>query len=158
MIRTPQVYFVQDRRGYVKIGYAVDPTRRLAGLQTANSGNLSIIRVVDGGKPTERWLHRRFAHCRGRGEWFDFDPAMLTVIPPDEIPSRATIKQKLRLTLKETLRNHDNYPLVAGDQPRLLATLLVSSFSDDDARDFLQWVRSRTHLPDQGGLITGEAA
>jgi hypothetical protein len=43
---------------------------------------------VDGGKKTEKWLHKKFAGARIRGEWFYFCSLMLTIVPPDEIPPK----------------------------------------------------------------------
>ena len=151
MIRTAsiseRVYFIQDQRGAVKIGHATDPASRLCQLQVGNAGPLRFIRIIDGGASTERWLHRRFEHLKLRGEWFQFDTAMLNVIPPDELPQRAIEKPRLRLTLKETLRNHDRFPMISSDDPRLLAMMLISSFSDEDAADLIEWVRERVDLP-----------
>jgi hypothetical protein len=82
------VYFVQDASGNVKIGFSRCPARRVRALQATYGRDLFLIRIVDGSRVIERWLHRKFRHCRIRGEWFVFDPAMLTVIPPDEIPPK----------------------------------------------------------------------
>ncbi len=94
------VYFIQDTSGFVKIGYARDVHARLKALQTAVAEHLNLVRVIDGGKKTESWLHRRFAHLRvrHRGEWFSFAPEMLTVIAPDEIPLPARQVVRFRST------------------------------------------------------------
>jgi Meiotically up-regulated gene 113 len=56
----------------VKIGYAVDPKKRLAMLQTGQPLTLSLLWSCHGDH--EQALHRRFAEHRVRGEWFDLTP------------------------------------------------------------------------------------
>lgn len=76
------IYFIRaGEGGPVKIGRAVDVKARLRCLQTGHFDVLSVIRVIDGGKAEERWLHRRFSSLRIRAEWFRFHPEMLTVSP-----------------------------------------------------------------------------
>lgn len=137
-----QIYFIGDEHGRVKIGHALDMQKRLSGLQTSCADNLSILRLIDGGEPTERWLHRRFAEAHIRGEWFRFLPEMLSILPPDEIPVPRVVKRRLKLSLKETLEQHDDYPFINED--KLLAAYLVTSFDDDDSAAFIAWVRART--------------
>jgi hypothetical protein len=67
------VYFIQNERGHVKIGFTRGSAHgRLRTLQTASAEQLDLISVVVGGEPTERELHKRFAARRIKGEWFDF--------------------------------------------------------------------------------------
>jgi hypothetical protein len=54
----------------VKIGYARNPFKRLALLQTGNSEPLRLAAAFPGTKQTERELHELFAGDRIRGEWF----------------------------------------------------------------------------------------
>ena len=66
-----------------KIGWAAsDVPGRVATIQPGCWETLRILRVLDGTRLTEGWLHRRFAVSRVQREWFRFDPAMLTVEPP----------------------------------------------------------------------------
>jgi hypothetical protein len=142
----PQVYFIQDNAGLVKIGYSANPLARLGNLQSAHATELRIIRVIDGGERTERWLHRRFDDQWVRGEWFNFHPDMMSVIPPDELPVRGQVKPKLRLTLGEFLKMQDQFGALAGHD-RLLALTLVQSFWEDDVAAFIAWVRDRVQAP-----------
>ena len=66
------VYFIQagSSRGYIKIGVADCPERRLADLQTGNAHRLSLVAIVDGGESMERELHAKFKEDHIRGEWF----------------------------------------------------------------------------------------
>lgn len=100
-----KVYFAQNPHyGWVKIGYSSDVRNRLSALSTGAGCDLHLLRYLDGGRPTERWLHKRFSDLRVKGEWFVFDPEMLTVIPPDEIisPVRVIERRDVRLTVKRS--------------------------------------------------------
>ncbi len=73
------VYFIrQGVTGPVKIGVAADIVKRVRQLQTNQPVPLRIIRVVEGDPVVERELHRRFHSLRVSGEWFNFDPAMMS--------------------------------------------------------------------------------
>lgn len=75
------VYIIRvGQSNLVKIGVAKNVMSRMATLQTGHHDELSLLRVVDGDCTVERWFHREFKHCRRRREWFEFDPAMLTVV------------------------------------------------------------------------------
>ena len=93
------VYFVQDGHGNVKIGHTNYPDQRVAAMQPSNATKLQMIRVVDGCVYMEGWMHRRFSHARLIGEWFSFDPDMLTVEPPDN--PRAIMGKKRWMMTKE---------------------------------------------------------
>src|ERR1043166_2341981 len=78
------VYFIRvGQDGPVKIGRANNPTQRLIDLQVSHYEELRLIRTVPGNKGVERWMQQRFAADRIRGEWYRFDPAMLTAGPPE---------------------------------------------------------------------------
>jgi len=69
---------------FVKIGRAFQPEARMASLQTAHYETLCLLRVIKG--DAEKAFHLRFASLRVRGEWFKFDPEMLTFSPSvDEV-------------------------------------------------------------------------
>lgn len=148
-----KVYFFVDASERVKIGFTTDVPRRHRELCNAGGEPLYIARVIDGGRVTERWLHRRFAESHIGGEWFEFHSEMLTVIPPDELPRVPTIRPVLRTTLKEELKQADEAGLFSDDATgrRLLALTLVSAMSDEDLAAFLSWVRERTGLIGGGG-------
>jgi hypothetical protein len=135
-----KVYFVEDRGGRVKIGYSSDPLSRIMALQTAHATRLSVIRLIDGGRPTEKWLHGRFAHLRVKGEWFDFNEDMMTVVPPDEVPVRLVVKPSLRITLRENVRRLDAMDFLG---KRHFAAALLTTFWDEDIDAFMAWARER---------------
>jgi hypothetical protein len=65
------IYFVQcGNAGSIKIGWARDPERRIAQLQTAQPSPLKMIGVLPGTQKAEREVQAMFAHGRMRGEWF----------------------------------------------------------------------------------------
>ena len=73
------VYFLQaGGGGQVKIGWSRNLPERLMALQAPSAVN--VIRVIEGGRQTEAWLHRHFAEVRRIGEWFDFHPEMLQIV------------------------------------------------------------------------------
>ena len=84
------VYFAQvGEGGPVKIGFTLHaPKRRVTELQISNHEKIKLLRTIDGGVEMERYLHKRFAANRIRGEWFRFSEEMLTdnLPPSTEIP------------------------------------------------------------------------
>lgn len=65
------VYFLQSELGGpVKIGWAVDPKRRLATLQTANPFLLRLHAAVPGGLELEAQTQEALVDSSFRGEWF----------------------------------------------------------------------------------------
>jgi len=63
-------YFITSTDGFVKIGSADDPYRRLSQLQTANPHGLKLELVIKGHKKIERLMHHIFSEYRQNGEWF----------------------------------------------------------------------------------------
>jgi DNA-binding transcriptional regulator YdaS (Cro superfamily) len=63
--------------GPVKLGFAADPNRRIAGLQTGQPEKLAVLRIMEGCRGFETALHRHFAPLRIRGEWFTHTDEML---------------------------------------------------------------------------------
>lgn len=75
------IYFIQ--RGYtgpVKIGWALDPDRRLGELQIGSAEDLHIIGITPGTMADERQLHKDVAEYRVRGEWFQLPPDVIAEI------------------------------------------------------------------------------
>jgi len=75
------VYFVfASHHGPVKIGFSIDPMRRLAEIQRDWPEGLRLVGVVPGGFSEEQRLHKRFSHLRLHGEWFRPDDELTTFI------------------------------------------------------------------------------
>ncbi len=70
------VYFIRSgRKGSIKIGYAIDPDKRLKELQTGNPYPLTIVATIEcdsmmAAQHMESSLHYRFRKQNVRGEWF----------------------------------------------------------------------------------------
>lgn len=75
-----RVYFIASESGPIKIGMALDPQKRLKGLQTGHHEKLSILATCSGGQPQERAYHVQFAAHRLNGEWFERCPDILAEI------------------------------------------------------------------------------
>jgi hypothetical protein len=74
------VYFVRAGE-HVKIGHTAGRVhKRLAQLQIGNPYRLELIGTMAGGPQQERAMHRRFAHLRAHGEWFQAAPDLLAAI------------------------------------------------------------------------------
>jgi len=69
--RGGMIYFIQDERGPIKIGYTRSaPYKRLKSLQTSNPNKLTLLGVMEGGLKDEEELHYKFNSIRLFGEWF----------------------------------------------------------------------------------------
>lgn len=72
------IYLVAARaEGLCKIGYAVDPARRLALLQTATPFDLELVATRPGDHGLERGVHQAVAAYHVKREWFRFAPEVL---------------------------------------------------------------------------------
>lgn len=75
------VYFIQaDPTDEIKIGFSVDPSRRLDTLQTAAARELHLLATLPGTLELEREFHERFAAHRTIGEWFKASAEILDFI------------------------------------------------------------------------------
>jgi predicted GIY-YIG superfamily endonuclease len=80
------LYFVQaGYKGPIKIGIAGDVCRRIAELQTGNHNKLNLIAAIPIGtkkkaQRIERWLHGRFRSKHIRGEWFQRNIQIKTIL------------------------------------------------------------------------------
>ena len=59
-------------KNQIKIGYATDPLKRLASLQTGTTDRLDILTTFSGGLKEERQLHETLKNYRVSGEWFTY--------------------------------------------------------------------------------------
>lgn len=138
------VYFLQDDLGRVKIGVTKDIAARKAAIQTGSGSDLHLIRFVAGaGQKVEKWLHRRFKDQRVRGEWFAFSDDMLTVTPPDEVPSRVTVVQRrdIGLTLRERIRSIEESADLMGLSHKERLMMIVQQTTDDEAGEVCEAIR-----------------
>lgn len=84
------VYFIQSgANGPIKIGTALNVTKRMAMLQTGNPEQLMLLSTVSGGRDLESALHFHLASERVRGEWFKPSGAVfaaMVALPEDILP------------------------------------------------------------------------
>jgi hypothetical protein len=66
--------------GPFKIGYAREPQKRLGQLQTGNSEQLKLIKVVRGDRSLEKKIHRDLVAFRKQGEWFALTEDVISYI------------------------------------------------------------------------------
>jgi hypothetical protein len=66
-----KVYFIYaPAAGLIKIGHSIRPRTRFSDLVTMSPVPLKLLATIDGGRASERMLHKRFAYLRRHGEWF----------------------------------------------------------------------------------------
>ena len=74
---------------YIKIGYSIDPTRRLREIRTGigtkvpddiDRARTVLVQTEPGGRSRERDLHQRFKHLHHWGEWFTEAPELTDYI------------------------------------------------------------------------------
>ena len=70
------VYFIRSG-DFVKIGYSLDPVKRLAKIGTDSPYKCEIIGIFASQDFSETEMHRKFSHLWSRGEWFLFDQSMI---------------------------------------------------------------------------------
>lgn len=74
------LYFIRSRTlDNVKVGFAVDPMRRLGGLQTGNPHKLELGTIVPVDAAAERIFHEVMRPHRTAGEWYPDDTLMACI-------------------------------------------------------------------------------
>ncbi len=66
---------------YAKIGYSVNPKKRVAELQTGNARKLKLLYAMPGTEDDERRLHAKYIKEHVLQEWFRISPAMILEFP-----------------------------------------------------------------------------
>jgi hypothetical protein len=64
----------------VKIGRASNIAKRMRALQSASPVTLKLLAVLSTNQNDELELHKRWAHLRGQGEWFQLSDELLAFI------------------------------------------------------------------------------
>jgi hypothetical protein len=77
------VYFVRCG-AYIKIGYAKQPSLRIAMLRTGNPMAIEPVLLLPGTRLDEANWHRRFVAQRERGEWFRIEDELAEFLASDE--------------------------------------------------------------------------
>lgn len=96
---------------FVKIGWASDVARRRKHLQSGNHLPLHVIRTIEGPAATERLLQGYFRQFHHSGEWFVFQPEMLTIgvgelaAQPVKRGMRPEVRQKIKESMLASWRD-----------------------------------------------------
>ncbi|MFL6210227.1 MAG: GIY-YIG nuclease family protein [Pyrinomonadaceae bacterium] len=65
------IYFVQSGiNGPIKIGYAIEPWKRIKQLQTGNHEMLAFLKAIPGDKKRETEIHKLLSPHKKQGEWY----------------------------------------------------------------------------------------
>jgi len=84
------VYFIQaETGGPIKIGTALDVSKRIAMLQTGNPEQLVVLHTFPGQRDLESALHATLREHRIRGEWFADCPEVRRVMQSTPIALKA---------------------------------------------------------------------
>jgi hypothetical protein len=72
------IYIIGNRDSLQKIGYAINPAKRLKQLQTGNPEELFLHHKIevpdDRARLIEQHIHREINYKRTKGEWFKLSP------------------------------------------------------------------------------------
>lgn len=75
------IYFVKaGPDGPIKIGWTVNPQKRLEQLQTGSAVRLFILGTMEGSSVGESAFHKRWSRYRIRGEWFEPAPEIVDFV------------------------------------------------------------------------------
>lgn len=76
-----------DDPEFVKVGYSVNPNKRVAELQTGNPRKLVILAIMEGTLEDERRLHAKYSDANILQEWFELSDELLEEFdtPADEV-------------------------------------------------------------------------
>lgn len=105
------IYFIRTGLdGPVKIGWSKNVPERQRIIQPTVPVELILLRTIDAERWVEHWLHQHFSSYRLLGEWFSFDSAMLTIIPPAIKPPKPKLpKQPGVIKLKTSRKRRTLY-------------------------------------------------
>lgn len=108
------IYFLQaSAGGAIKIGTTKCLSQRLGCLRSETGEELRVLAVMDGGRPEEKSLHRRFAHLRigkyALCEWFDPAGDLLDFITSDGRPWDGTDEVPRRPNSGTLIRVSDEF-------------------------------------------------
>lgn len=79
--RESKVYFIEsETAGLIKIGRSVNPDSRFNAIRTMSPDKLVLLGYLPEEVATENELHKKFAHLRMHGEWFEAAPELRKAI------------------------------------------------------------------------------
>jgi hypothetical protein len=80
-LEIPYIYVILDEQdNTVKIGFSVNPRKRLSHLQIGNGRRLQLIQTFVGDAVTESDIHSEIYHYNVSGEWFTYNDYVKSVL------------------------------------------------------------------------------
>lgn len=142
------IYFILNRdNGQIKIGYTGGhPIQRQKQISATVSGNLELLRFMEGDRRTERKLHNRFSSLRDHGEWFISAPDLTAYI--DALP---------QLTLPPLTVSYTATTILKKDKDLLLA-ILEATNPRSTIQNLLGWIIRQEHARRFPAAAVGGAA
>ena len=83
--KAKMLYLITDGE-YYKLGYSVDPNKRLKALQTAHPKPLRLLAVSEGGYADEAYYHSQLEATKQNGEWFSLSHDLLKLVSSWALP------------------------------------------------------------------------
>lgn len=121
------IYFVREGAnvgGLVKIGWSADVVTRIRSVKPTPKAKLTIVRLIDAERWVETWFHDYFRDVRVTGEWFTYDPVMLTLWPPEKEPGPQRLlvlgwrKERVEVNITDLLDAIDAVRIADGERAR----------------------------------------
>lgn len=76
-MKASYIYIITNQINSVKIGFSVDPNKRVKQLQTGSSDKLELFWYTEISAPIhqiEKMIHKNLKHYKKVGEWFAIEP------------------------------------------------------------------------------------
>ena len=81
------IYFIQEKDPphRIKVGFSDKPLERIAEITAGFSQHMTVLKVIEGTREDETWLHRHLkydvgARVEGKREWYHPYPEMLDYV------------------------------------------------------------------------------
>lgn len=106
------VYVIQAMgTNRIKIGFSVEPDKRIKELRTGSAQSLQILAKLPGTRETEKRLHRALAEYRQGGEWFEVPPFIgLRILQVAREETALPVQSKRKPPRKRRARKHPAPP------------------------------------------------
>jgi hypothetical protein len=100
------VYIIQAiGTARVKLGYSIEPEKRLRELQTGSPYELALLSKWRARPATERRLHREFAEYRVKGEWFELPRQLIERLAVSDQETKTLNTSDTKLWRLETYKD-----------------------------------------------------
>lgn len=76
-----QIYVIGNLyHGLIKIGFSINPEKRISGIQVGCPFRVSLLKVFDGTMKQEKKLHKKYRRYNTNGEWFKYEGELKEVL------------------------------------------------------------------------------